>query len=120
LGEDFPGISPASAAARQAGEVQSFGSRGVWVLPGLTAEMVMAGAEYIEREFGDFEIPHYTARSMASEVYTVMDSKRSRSADRTSKRHSLASIIALLASKVHATCKRSLAGSLRRSVDPYT
>lgn len=44
-----------------AGHAESFGQRGVWVPPGLTAREIMVGAAVLESKFG---IEHYEARSM--------------------------------------------------------
>jgi hypothetical protein len=46
---------------RQAGDIESYEGRGVWVPHGLQASWIIAGAEVLQR---DFEVAPYTARAM--------------------------------------------------------
>lgn len=53
------------AEPRQAGTIESYGERGVWVPEGMTARDIMEGARVLEREF---EIAPYVSRAMAIAV----------------------------------------------------
>lgn len=52
-----------STEPRQAGTIESYEGRGVWVPEGLTAREVMVGAAILEKEL---DAPPYSARVVAS------------------------------------------------------
>jgi hypothetical protein len=56
------------------GEGQIYEGHGVWVPPGMTARDIMVGAAVLER---DFEISHYTARSIVRAILRAIGPTRS-------------------------------------------
>ena len=58
-------------SSRQAGKIENYEGRGVWVPDGLNASGIMEGAKALERQFG---IAPYTARDMAIAVLLAVQS----------------------------------------------
>jgi hypothetical protein len=56
---------------RQAGTIEGYEGRGVWVPDGLSARDIMEGAKVLER---DFDVAPYTSRSMVRQVLLAMRS----------------------------------------------
>lgn len=56
----------------QPGQAQSHVDRGVWVPPGMTAAMVLAGAKVLLAEVDPRELDPYSARHLASDVFEAM------------------------------------------------
>lgn len=56
-------------SARQAGKIEAYGNRGVWVPNGMTAHEIMTGAAILEREF---DIPPYESRDMVRAVLSAL------------------------------------------------
>jgi hypothetical protein len=61
---------------RDAGRIEAVGERGVWVPEGLTGPMIMAGATALVEIY---DLPPYTARSMATDAWFAMRAEYERS-----------------------------------------
>jgi hypothetical protein len=58
-------------SSRQAGKIEAYGSRGVWVPDGMTAHEIMVGSAILEREF---DVPPYSARAMMRAILPAIRS----------------------------------------------
>jgi hypothetical protein len=56
-------------SSRQAGKIEAYGDRGVWVPNGMTARAIMVGAAVLEREF---DVPPYESRDMVRSVLSAI------------------------------------------------
>lgn len=58
-----------STESRQAGTIEAYDGRGVWVPEGLTARDIMEGAKVLER---DFDVAPFTSREMVCRVLSAL------------------------------------------------
>lgn len=58
---------------RQAGTIEGYKGRGVWVPEGLTAAEIMEGARALELTY---DVPHYIASAMAISVLQAAQKQR--------------------------------------------
>lgn len=56
-------------SGREAGKIEAYGNRGVWVPDGMTAREIMVGAAILEREF---DVPPYESRDMVRSVLSAL------------------------------------------------